>query len=106
MREKSSGHQCAVQSNLDDLCPGLFRLFLQALQGHRIFPKVDAAVLLERVNKPANQRIIPVIATQVSISGTLQAPRRIMRSTVSSWQVFASWKCVWMPFGWLGRPTA
>ena len=39
----------------------------------------------------------PPIATQVRTRGTLQTPRRIMRSTVSSWVMLASWKCVWMP---------
>src|SRR5436305_1363427 len=37
------------------------------------------------------------MATQVRISGTLHAPRRIIRSTVSSCVMLASWKCVWMP---------
>ena len=40
----------------------------------------------------------PPIATQVRISGTLQVPRRIIRSTVSSWVMLASWNWVWMPF--------
>ncbi|MNR28755.1 hypothetical protein D3C85_1460930 [compost metagenome] len=36
------------------------------------------------------------MATQVRISGTLHTPRRIMRSTVSSWAMLASWKWVWI----------
>ncbi|MNG29043.1 hypothetical protein D3C84_1144040 [compost metagenome] len=39
----------------------------------------------------------PPIGIQVRISGTLQTPRRIMRSTVSSELMLPIWNWIWMP---------
>ena len=43
------------------------------------------------------RRAVPDMLIQVRMKGTLHTPLRIMRSTVSSWVMLASWKWVWMP---------
>ena len=45
----------------------LLRLLLEALQGHRILPQVDAVLLLEIVHEPGDEGVIPVVAAQVRV---------------------------------------
>ena len=47
---------------------GLLRLFLDALQGVRLAAEVDAAVALEFVHDPGDQRVVPVVTTQVGVA--------------------------------------
>src|SRR4051812_792725 len=46
----------------------LLRFFLDALDRVRLLGQVDAAVLLEFVNDPINQDVVPVVTAEVSIA--------------------------------------
>ena len=47
---------------------GLLGLFLQALEGHRVFAQVDALLGLEAVNQPVDQGLVPVVAAEVGVA--------------------------------------
>jgi hypothetical protein len=47
---------------------GLLGLFLQALERHRVLAEVDAVVLLEGVDEPADEGVVPVVAAEVGVA--------------------------------------
>ena len=47
---------------------GLFRRFLQSLQGHLVFGEIDALVLLELVDDPVDDALVDVVAAQVRVA--------------------------------------
>ena len=48
---------------------GLFRSFLQTLQGHGILTEVDSGLALELVGQPIDDALIPVITAQMVVAG-------------------------------------
>ncbi len=47
---------------------GFLGLFLEALEGHRVFAEVDAVFLLEGVHEPADEGVVPVVAAEVGVA--------------------------------------
>ena len=47
---------------------GLFRRFLETLQGHHVLRNVDALILLEFLNQPVDNPLVDVVAAQVRIA--------------------------------------
>ena len=47
---------------------GLFTGFLQTLQRHRVFPKIDCIFFFEFVSNVVNEYLIKIIASQVGIA--------------------------------------
>jgi hypothetical protein len=50
------------------LALGLFRGFLQALEGHRVLGQVDAVLLLELRHQPIHDALVEVVAAQVRVA--------------------------------------
>ena len=48
---------------------GLLGRFLQALQGHLVVRQVDALGVLERLDEPVDDPLVPVVAAEVGVAG-------------------------------------
>ena len=63
-----NGSVISVSWTVDSSHLGLLRSFLQPLQRHLVFGKIDALILLELVNDPVDDPLIDVVATQMRVA--------------------------------------